>query len=352
MIIKKLKSKIYWFFWWYKHVVKNVEEKGKMRESKVKIPLAAKWKYNRLGFTDRQYALYNLKENDYHQYLTHRERYKIENINSSRRADILVDKVLFDRIFGSFVKIPETFCYIRKGKFYDLHGGKVDPVLLVGEKKDVFCKPSGGPGGGTGVYRIRFLDEKYFVNDKEYTPEELLALFAKLNEYIVTSKVTNHQYSDRIFGDSVNTIRIVTALIEGEAKVLVAMHRFGTKLSAPVDNACSGGVFSMIHTETGMLTAAKDYFHPQKEYVNHPDTDARIKDVQVPKWNEIQDRLVKVHNCFPYYDFFAWDVILDDQGDVEVLEINRGTGIDWIQCFEPLREAPLGEYLKSIRVIK
>ena len=133
------------------------------------------------------------------------------------------------------------------------------------------------------------------------------------------------------------------------ADLLYAMHRFGTSRSQFVDNVSSGGIFAQIDIETGVMTKAKTLFtsdYTSKGFCTHPDTKSQIEGVKIPNWEEIVDRLLYAHQCFPYYKFFAWDVTIDEKGEPWILEINRGSDLN-SQSISPLRHTKLGEWMKS-----
>lgn len=107
-----------------------------------------------------------------------------------------------------------------------------------------------------------------------------------------------------------------------------------------------GGVFALVDENTGRIGSAKGILHPKEILSVHPDTGAEIEGVCVPNFRNVIDELLKVHACFPYYDFFAWDVVLDEANKPVVLEINRGSDLD-IQSIKPLRNEKLGKYMRS-----
>ena len=51
-----------------------------------KISLVERIKYNMLGFTVEDYYNFNLRENDYHDYISFKERWRLEKVNG-RFAD-------------------------------------------------------------------------------------------------------------------------------------------------------------------------------------------------------------------------------------------------------------------------
>ena len=66
----------------------------------------------------------------------------------------------------------------------------------------------------------------------------------------------------------------------------------------------------------------------------------------IPGWENLKEKLLRVHSLFPYYVFFAWDMVVDQNGEPRILEINRGSDLG-IQMIRPLRNEKLGEFMKE-----
>ena len=81
-----------------------------------------------MGFTDDEYYKFRLDINNHRDYISYRERLRLEDING-RFAFFLGEKVMFERFFGQFLNIPHTVCWIKDKKFFDLDTGEEISLL-------------------------------------------------------------------------------------------------------------------------------------------------------------------------------------------------------------------------------
>ena len=357
--MNNIKSFLFWLLYrpisyykiirlWYKKILNPKNKSGLV----VKIPLLAKMKYNYLGFSDLEYVIFDLAHNDYKKYISTWERLRLEKVNG-RFAYFLGEKVMFERMFGKFVNVPHIHCWVKSGKFINLDNNinEISITDIIKNEIKIIAKPTRSLGGGKHIHELSYENEKFFIDSVEFIEKDFISQCRKLEEYIFTKKISSHDYSKTIFPHSSNTIRIVSVMDneKNAADIILAFHRFGTSRSKFVDNINSGGLFSLVNIETGKLGNAKSLFDINdinKVYSTHPDTGAPIKDVCIPKWNDIKDNLKKVHKCFPYYQFFAWDATLDEEGRLWILEINRGSDLE-IQEFCPLKNEKFGLWMKK-----
>ena len=304
-----------------------------------------KIKYNCLGFTNEDYADFNLKNTDYHDYISFRERWRLEYLNG-RFADILGEKLMFERIFGQFINVPHINCWVKNRKCVDLETGNEIGLLSILESKGILiAKPTRSVGGGSGIHKISIDEGKYCIDQRAVTAEILEDTVSRLEEYIVVDYVKQAAYSNDIYAETTNTIRIVTVRHKnGDYDVVLAFHRFGTDFSRPVDNICSGGIFALVDLDEGKMSVAKRVTEPNKEYSNHPDSGSAIEGVEIPKWDQLKNKLVQIHKCFPYYTFLAWDVVLNQNEEPVILEINRGCDLN-VQVIRPLRKEKIGTFM-------
>ena len=353
----KLKEAFFWLLYrpisWYKSfrlwykIIFHAHNKSGIQ---VRLPFFTKILYNLRGFTDLQYLLFDLKHNNYKDYISTWERLRLENVNG-RFAFFLGEKVMFERMFSKFVNVPHIHCWVKCGKFINLDDNKTEISIIeeIKRERSFIAKPTRSLGGGKRIHEIAYNDGRFSIDGQTYEEKVFELECRKMEEYIITKKISSHDYSKSIYPDSSNTIRVITTMDNktNEANVVLAFHRFGTKKSKFVDNISSGGIFALVYIKTGMLGDAKsifDYNNYNKVYTTHPDTQALIKGVSVPKWQELIAYLTHAHRCFAYYQFFAWDVTLDDAGKPWVLEINRGSDLS-IQALCPLRQSKLGQWM-------
>ena len=324
-----------------------------LHKYKVDLGIHDKWslfkklKYNRLGFTNEDYHNFDLKHNDYHDYISFRERWRLENING-RFAYILGEKLMFERIFGKFINVPHINFWVKNGKFIDMDAGETTDVLSVLKTKgELIAKPTRSVGGGTGIHKIAFNGQNYSIDGKDCSEDERVKAVSSWEEYIVVDYIKQAEYSSKIYPETTNSIRIVTARRKsGDYELLLAFHRFGSDLSRPVDNISSGGLGAFVDIDSGCLEKAKRKTDPKIMHSVHPDSHGQIEGVAIPNWADIKEKLLHVHRCFPFYVFLAWDVVVGENGEPYILEINRGCDLG-VQRAKPLRHEKLGEFMRE-----
>lgn len=347
MFINKIMTKLYRIKKYLRIIAdddKSVGGHGK------KLPMLMRLKYYSLGFSKKEIVYYNFPENDYRNYISATEREKLEDVNG-RFAYILGEKVMLERIWGDFIHVPKTYSLIMRGHFLDLYdqSDEVDLIALLKEKGRLIAKPTRSIGGGHGVISLSYEDGNLYINREKYSEDDFLSKMRSKNNYMISDWIVPHEYARKVFPQTTNTIRIVTVMNHdtNKAEVLMAVQRFGTKESFPVDNGCSGGVCCFVDIDTGILGYGHDMVHLGQKYKVHPDTGEALEGLQIPDWESVKKKMTHVHNCFPYYEFLAWDVVIAENGEVYIIEINRGMDVHWLQVDKPLRHEKLGQYMKQ-----
>jgi len=311
------------------------------------MSFADRWKYYRLGFTAEDYYCFQLQENDYRDYISFRERWRLEDING-RFSYILGEKLLFERLFGQYIRVPHVNCWIKNQSSIDLEVGKpIDILPILEQKGKLIAKPTRSWGGGAGLHSLAFDGQQYSIDGKPCSADQIQASVRSWEDAIIVDYAVQSEYARRIFPETTNTIRVITGMHkDGQIEVLIAYHRFGSNRSKPVDNISSGGFVCMVDLETGALKPAKTILDPTRFYAIHPETNETIEGVVIPEWETITSRLIQVHRCFPCYTFLAWDAVVADSGEFYILEVNRGADLE-MQMLQPLRHEKLGLFMKE-----
>ena len=317
-----------------------------------KIPFFTRLKYGLKGFTEEDCYNFNLEENDYHDYICYKERFRLEFING-RFADIMGEKVLFETLFGRHINVPHIYAWVKNKKLIDPEtGNEVDIIPVLQKQKKLVAKPSRSAGGGSGFHILTFENSVFTIDDKECPMDELNERVRKWNDAIFVEFIGQAEYSSTIFPDSANSIRVITARHKnGEFEMLLAFHRFGSSGSKHVDNISSGGLVSLVDMETGTLGIAKRKTEPQNTYTCHPDTGAAIAGTKVTNWEQIKNKLLEVHKQRQFFNFIAWDVVVGKDGKPYVLEINRGSDLG-VQMLLPLRHEKLGQFMREYGMLQ
>lgn len=316
------------------------------------ISFKNKLKMNLKGFTADQYVRFNLEQNNINEYVSELERWKTRKING--RFNILLDdKLLFHEVFHRYINIPKNITWIIKGNYLDLKGSllnRTEFLDIVKDQKKLILKPVVQGGSGKGVLLLTYRDGKILLDGKTILEKDVYEYLKIYDDYVVSEHVEQHYYSSNIFDQSVNTIRVVTAFENDGARLIDAVHRFGLKKTAPVDNASKGALVSKIDLKTGILGESKTFFEMESTSI-HPDTRVDIAGVKIPNWNEVKKTLLETHGHFPYLKFVAWDVVITESG-FAVIEGNASTGLNLFQLWEGIRNKRLGNFYKKQGIIK
>lgn len=349
-ILKKIKATIRHTILWYKKVL--------MAHTDYKVSFLTKIKYAIKGFTVNEYIWYDLKNNDYNDYISDFKRIESRKINENYKT-ILDDKLLFEEIFTNYIRVPYNYGYMSNGHIYPLHDYNVSNnniIDFIKEKENIVLKMLKGYEGN-GVFVIKYINNRFEVNGKRTSMKDLNKLFETCEESIICEYVSQSKFENEIYNKSTNTIRIVCAKKKGDthAKILKAVQRIGTDYCAPVDNISAGGLAAEIDIETGRLSYAISKYGPMerrmKKMSNHPDTNNQIEGKIIPNWKEIKKEIEDVTNKFPYLNFVAWDVLLTDER-ICIIEGNASSGCGLFQLEHGIKNEEYGDVLRSYGVFK
>ncbi len=312
------------------------------------IPLSKKiWSW-RNGFFSSSYVLYNLSVNDHKEYLSdYQENVKAIRLND-RFASELDDKIKFTTLIKDYLEVPVDIAKINNGKIFKLPDNKridaKDLIRILSVEEHLILKPLDS-ASGEGVIKLSFQDDLIVYNSKPITADEFIYKLSQVSNYLVSSFIIQAEYSNKIFPDSVNTIRILTMISpqSGFPFIAAAAHRFGTGKSAPVDNCNAGGLTSNIDLQTGILgKGVLTYFHGNDlHWLDfHPDSGSRITGVEIPGWDVIKNRILNAASKISHLKYIGWDIVVTDNGFV-VLEGNNGPDIKLHQVHHPLLRNPM-----------
>lgn len=306
------------------------------------------------GFQSDEYVQYGLDRNDYREYITEYERIQTRNVNGDYKF-IMDNKLVYNEVFGKYIKVPEIFIWIKNGKNYSISSSD-DVLSLLKKEKVLVIKPIDA-GGGTGVHIFRYHDENVYCDEKNISNEEFFSIIKSYNQAIITEFIVQGEFGKSLFDKTVNTIRIVVAKGKDDVdyKILAAVQRVGREASIPVDNLCNGGLCCVVDLETGRLSKGISYVNkdgsPLIPYANHPDTGIQLEGKCIPEWNTIKQQILEVSRRFPYINFFAWDIVITDEGLVAI-EVNASSSLQMFQLESGIRNTEFGNIYKSYGVIK
>ncbi len=302
----------------------------------------------RRGFMPMSYELYSLGENDPGEYLSDRQR-EMTWILNWPYAGILDDKLAFGFMLEQLgIPTPATRALIIKGRLETVDaspraaGGRwwQEHLDRLGR---LVLKPIWG-ARGNGISIVEGFGTGCRVNGRKLTLQELDALLARLDRYLVSDFVQQAPYAHEIFPGSANSMRILTMQDEdGVPFIAGATHRFGaTRSRRPVDNWSAGGLSAGIDLETGELSAgltSLQFSRRMERHDHHPDTGTRIRGNRVANWDAIRAGIVEVAGKLPFLPYVGWDVVATD-GGFQIIEGNKQSNVTALQIHRPLLRDP------------
>ncbi len=289
------------------------------------------------------YSKYGKVSHVFHNFYTEKtgcfsEKYVPDNIYYNRinmfYSNQMIVKYLDNKCnYGiMFPDIPQPVVLgVRKGGYWFLGKELVsfDAFLDALCKEDsVFIKMATNSSGGGGVKLV----EKAECEDYR---KAITDVVLKMNADIVVQKrIVQHEAFAKLNETSVNTMRILTVLRNGEVKVYSSVVRIG-KPKAKIDNYSSGGMSVGINDDGTLKEYA--YFFNGDRITSHP-SGVEFKGYQLPQYNESVELVKKAHFLVPHFKMVSWDIAVREDGVPILVEANLSDGqIDLHQlCNGPL----------------
>lgn len=246
--------------------------------------------------------------------------------NDKNEAKAFDNKCYYDRYFPD-VQMPRTVARRINGCWMNQRYERISNIeeYLNSRKDEVFIKEAIESCGGHGVhcYGIDELDKAL--------------LFLKSVDTDVIIQETLHQ-SERIKAlnpSSVNTVRVLSLLEDGEVTVLSKILRMGIT-TARVDNASSGGITCGI-TNDGYLKKVA-YSAKGEKYEIHPFSNIAFEHYAIPAIDDIERLTKQLHPTMGRFGIISWDWAVDESNKPVLIEVNLSNGeLD----FHQLNNGPL-----------
>lgn len=225
------------------------------------------------------------------------------------------NKNLYDLYFHD-VKMPKTI--FRKTKYLYLDKDYLEISLAsainkVRDCREVILKKVNA-SGGKGVI---------FWNSSSDSETELLDFITKAGDIVCQEVINQHESLNQINSSSVNTLRIVTLMFEGQVHVLSCVLRMGVK-GARVDNASSGGIASGILAGGKLRNFAYDL--NAKKYLKHPNG-MEFNSIIVPGYDEcVHLSIMLAKRLSMVSRLISWDFAIDHKGAPVLIEMNPTYG--------------------------
>ena len=287
------------------------------------------------GFNTFHKSRYGLTKDNFHLYLD-TWRYK----KNAPAFNGIFNNIIDNKAMIPFLLPEKLTCenniIFEKGKFVganvEIEGSVEEYLIEQVRHKDFIYKPVYS-SLGTGVI---LLTEENIKRVLGFTR-------LKKKTVIISERLLNLPYSDRIFSGSTNTIRInvMRNPNTNELFLLDAKHKFGTNKTASVDNWSKGGILFYIDIDNGMFTKGfqKNSKGQTVPISRHPDTNSPLTGVQIPGWNDAVKDLIQELNKSAWLRYTGIDAVLTRDG-FKIIELNTVPDIEGLQSRIPLFKDP------------
>ena len=241
-------------------------------------------------------------------------------MNVPKQMAMYSDKNMIDKFIPS-AKIPKTYVKNINGYFY-IDGRPAsfeEAVSACDSLNDAIIKHSIDTCKGKSVTRFSSAEGVAFIkNNKSKQPVRDLLLSYDKN-YIVQSAISQCDKMASLNPTSLNTVRITTYKRQSDVVVLFTVVRMGRK-GAVVDNASAGGLYCGVNQNGSLKKEAYTLAPFSKTEVS--DNGVRFEEFVVPKYEEMIALVKQWHNELPYAKIIGWDLAVDENDDVVLVEIN------------------------------
>lgn len=193
---------------------------------------------------------------------------------------------------------------------------------------------------GEGIFCIdKLSDNDYTWDDKAITYREIENRISNLaGDVLVQTRVIQHQEMQKLYPHSINTLRIVTIVKNGNAKYFSSVLRIGAN-GQIVDNWAVGGIAVCINTDGSLSNYG--FMKPPfgKRMTCHPDTNVQFGTFVVPYFQEAVSLCEKLHEKLCNIWAIGWDVAItpngplfiegNDNWEISLLQLEKGLKKQW-----------------------
>lgn len=161
---------------------------------------------------------------------------------------------------------------------------------------EIFCKAL-DLSRGRGTERVKLDRDLRTIYDEFMARPPFLA-----EEYI-----KQHSKMNEVYDGSVNTVRFVTLLKDGQCHALCSFVRFGN--GGIIDGLGGGGMIAGVDVETGIIVTPA--INGKGERVErHPASGVQFEGFQIPHWDKVREITFNAMHAVDYINYVGWDVAI------------------------------------------
>ena len=259
------------------------------------------------------FEFYKLKSAQRKTYLTRiKNKRLVDTLNNDDISDFFDVKNMFDKKFKDFLG----------REVLDLAEiGYPEFEKFVSGKEYFFAKPNIGESG-KGIEKIHIADFSSTEELYKYVtaPEK--------NFGVIEEVIIQHPDAARIYPDSLNCLRVVTLVNNGEAHILYSVFKMGNN-GKFVDNLENGGLACHFDLDKGEIIGP-GHTSALINYDAHPATGIKFVGYKLPYMEKVKEMVKKAALVLPDFRYVGWDVCLTPDGPA-IVEGNNYPAYDFPQ---------------------
>lgn len=231
-----------------------------------------------------------------------------------------------DEVLLPGIKHPHSYLKNINGYYY-FEGKPVsreDAAELCQNLGEVIIKPSlSFKGLGVNVMHV-----KDGMTDLE--GKSIVDVFQQYKkDFLIQEVVHQHAKISALNPTSVNTLRMATYRSGMEVLLAYAVIRIG-RSGQVIDNQSAGGISTRINPDGTLGKYA--FGKAGDDMLEKTDTGIVLKGYQIPYYDKAVAKVKELHYSLPLFDLIGWDISIDEQGELVLIEWNGTPGPSQTAC--------------------
>ena len=233
-----------------------------------------------------------------------------------RKAKVFDDKNMYDMYFND-IFMPRTIVRVMNGIIMDDKYQFItlkEAVTKCTAEGQVIIKPSTDSEGGQGI----------MFWDNTIPQSKLEDVISVNNGNLIVQEIAKQcDTLNHLHKDSINTVRVISLIHNGEVKILSSILRMGVN-NAKLDNAAAGGIFCGIKSDGQLKECA--YNTKGMIYHEHPQG-GKFSQYHIPNFHKCTELVQTLAPRLSHISrLCSWDLYIDDQNQPRLIEVNLSYG--------------------------
>ncbi len=228
----------------------------------------------------------------------------VKKYNDKEEMKKFDDKITFNNMYKKYLK--RDFIALNTSSVEDFK-------KFTAKHNKIICKIPDGTGGKG----IRVIDI-----DKNTNIEELYNELKNDNLLLVEEYLIQHKDMNKLYDNSVNTLRIITFLDDNGVHILKTILKIGN--GGHVDNFSSGGMYTFVDENGKVYVPAID--EKGNIFETHPISNTKIVGFEIPMYKDVVKLISEVGKVNDKVRYIGWDIAISKDGPV-LIEGNPFSGI-------------------------